>query len=146
MQIAARLVGVFVIGIGVAFAYMGWESRDQVIPPSLCGCEFDAAHRRSALVFSLLAAASAILALISGLLLLFRHRLDTPGLALWLIFVAGIPWIQRLFPPPLDPTNLYTTNMDTEAIIFSGSLAGLGAALLASYFYRRNVSRRLTCV
>jgi hypothetical protein len=120
--------------MGIALAFMALHIWRQPIPMSLCGCEFDTAMHRAAMASWLSAGVAAIIALVSGVLLCCRHRLGTPVLAVWLITLAGIPWINHFFSPIADPVNPFV-------VIWSSVLGSLGAALIANYIRRTIRSR-----
>jgi len=135
MNIVTRIVGAVVIGVGIALAFAGLHIWAQPIPMSLCGCEFDAAMRRAAMASWLSAGVAAILALISGAFLCYRHRLETPLFAVWLITLAGVPWINHFFSPSSDPVRPFV-------VIWSSVLGGLGAALIANFLHRSGAAER----
>jgi hypothetical protein len=84
-----RLLGVVIIGVGIALALEGFTFWRQPTHLNLCNCEFDAAlQHRLTIATLVLIETTALLALISGTFLCRRHHRGTALVAIWLVTMA----------------------------------------------------------
>lgn len=141
---ATRIVGAVMVLVGVCMALrfgLGWRAFLESGPPSLCGCEFDAAVRHRHILSFLVACGTAVFAAIAGVSLMFRYRRGLIVLAAWFLAAASLPWIDQVIPLPYAVESSAPID-DPSSLIWTLAAVVLGLFCLRCYQVDAGAKRR----